>query len=72
MRAAYYETEADRLLITFLLKFKVFNLLNSFKLIRKAFFYIIVSFSASRIFNCAVTQLLIYLFIYSSYIACSL
>ncbi len=57
MRTAYYETEANRLLITFSLKFKVLNLLNLLKSIRKAFFYVVVSFLTLRIFNYTVTQL---------------
>ncbi len=61
MRTAYYETKANRLLITFSLKFKVLNLLNLLKSIRKAFFYVVVSFLTLRIFKFLTTQLLNYL-----------
>ncbi len=55
MRTAYYKILVNRLLITFLLKFKVFNLLNLFKLLRKASLYIIISFLMSRISDYVVT-----------------
>ncbi len=59
MKTAYYEIKVNKLSIIFSLKFKAFSLLNSFKSIKKVFFYIIVSFLMLRVSNCIITQLLI-------------